>query len=162
MNEHKTSSLARTDLVLGSMLVEGEKLILRGRVHWAIFWQGAAVLISALVLCAYVQELGILLGVVGVLMVLHALITRYFLLLALTNKRVLARYGLLQMEVVDMRFSKIESLELERMLPGLILGYANVVVAGVGQRTLRIPYIANATEFRQAYNTLALEQENKT
>jgi hypothetical protein len=76
-----------------------------------------------------------------------------------TSKRILARQGLLQMDVIDIRLSKVESIDLERMLPGHIFGYANVVVMGTGQRLIRVPYIANAEAFRRFYNEMALANE---
>ena len=88
-----------------------------------------------------------------------AMLTQHYLILAVTNKRVLARYGLLQMDVVDIRLSKIESIDLERMLLGHILGYATVVVMGTGQRVIRVPFIGNADVFRRYYNEMVLVDE---
>ncbi len=105
------------------------------------------------------SPIGVMLFVVGALMLCVAILTQHFLLLAVTNKRVLARYGLLQMDVVDIRLSKIESIDLERMLPGHIFGYANVVVMGTGNRMIRVSYIGNAEEFRRYYNEMVLAEE---
>ena len=90
-----------------------------------------------------------------------ALLVKEILLMVLTNKRVLVRYGILQVDVVDMRFSKIESIELERMIPGYILGYANVVLMGTGNRYVVIPFVDNALEFRRAYNKLTLVDDEE-
>ena len=96
----------------------------------------------------------------GLAMLVHAKLKKEILFLVLTNKRVLFRYGILQVDVVDMRFSKIESVELERMPPGYILGYANVVMMGTGNRYIVIPYVENAVEFRREYNRITLEKED--
>lgn len=87
----------------------------------------------------------------------QAMLTKYFLRLALSNKRVLARYGVLQVDVVDVPFNRVESVELERMLPGQIFGYANIIVMGTGNRYIRIPFVANPRAFRRAYNGQVLE-----
>jgi hypothetical protein len=79
-------------------------------------------------------------------------------MLVVTNKRVLARYGLLQVDVVDIHFDKIESMELERMLPGYIMGYSNIVVMGTGNRFIVIPYVANGIQLRRAYNERVLNK----
>ena len=63
------------------------------------------------------------------------------------------------MDVVDIRLSKIESIDLERMLPGHIFGYASVVVMGTGNRLIRVPYIGNAEFFRRYYNEMVLADE---
>ncbi len=147
------------DQEIEKILVKGEEILLRAELHGALYWKSVAVLIFALMLGLMIPTLGVLLGVVGALMLIVAILTQHFLLLAVTNKRVLARYGLLQMDVVDIRLSKIESIDLERMLPGHIFGYANVVVMGTGQRLIRVPYIGNADKFRRFYNEMVLSEE---
>ena len=93
------------------------------------------------------QPLAMIAGIAGAIMLCVAILTQHYLLLVVTNKRVLARYGLLQMDVVDIRLSKVESIDLERMLMGHIFGYSSVVVAGTGQRIIRVPHIANGEVF---------------
>lgn len=148
------------DQELKRMMVSGEEVVLRAELHNAIYWKSVAILILGVLVWFFVaRPLGYLLLTVGVIMVVLAIITKHYLLLAITNKRVLARYGLLQMDVVDIRFSKIESIDLERMLPGHLFGYATVVVMGTGQRFIRIPFIANAEAFRRYHNEITLVRE---
>lgn len=148
------------DQELKRMMVSGEEVVLRAELHNAIYWKSIAILILGALLWLFVaRPLGYLLLTVGIIMVVLSIITKHYLLLAITNKRVLARYGLLQMDVVDIRFSKIESIDLERMLPGHLFGYATVVVMGTGQRFIRIPYIANAEAFRRYHNEITLVRE---
>lgn len=148
------------DATVKDMLLEDEKVVLWGLVHWGIYWKGAAVIaFGLLVMLFLVFELGVILLVTGAVMLAYAVLKKSVLLLVLTDKRVLVRYGLLQVDVVDMRFKNIESIELERMLPGFLMGYANVVIMGIGQRYIRIPYIANGTVFRRKFNELTLAKE---
>lgn len=166
MTENKTSSDASArqlktfqDKEIEKVLVSGEEVLLRAELHGALFWKSVAVIIFAIIVGLMIPVLGMLLAVVGGLMFVVAILTQHFLLLAVTNKRVLARYGLLQMDVVDIRLSKIESIDLERMLPGHLFGYASVVVMGTGQRLIRVPYIGNADNFRRFYNEIVLSEE---
>ncbi len=163
-NTKRNSSGPKTaqDREIEKMLVDGEEVILRAELHWAIYWKSFAVLIFALFMWALmpiVMPLAMLVGICGALMLCTAILTQHFLILAVTNKRVLARYGLLQMDVVDIRLSKIESIDLERMLLGHMLGYASVVVMGTGQRVLRVQFISNAEAFRRYYNAMVLAEE---
>ena len=145
---------------IADILVKGEDVVLQAEVHWAIFWYSGAVFIFALLVGTFiVQQLGYLLMATAAAMALHAWLKKEILMLVLTNKRVLVRYGILQVDVVDMRFSKIESVELERMLPGYLLGYANVVIMGTGNRYIVIPFVKNAIGFRRAYNKLTLADD---
>ncbi len=158
-NTGKRDIRSDQEVELANMLVKGEEVILRAQIHGALYWRSVAVLLVAIVLFLYVPPLSVIAGIVGGAMLCVAILTQHFLLLVVTNKRVLARYGLLQMDVVDIRLSKIESIDLERMLLGHIFGYANVVVAGTGQRIIRVPYIANSEVFRRFYNEMVLVDE---
>ena len=147
------------EIELENMLVKGEEVVLRAEVHKAIYWRSAAVILIAVLLFFYTPPLAMIAGIAGAIMLCIAILTQHYLLLVVTNKRVLARYGLLQMDVVDIRLSKIESIDLERMLLGHIFGYASVVVAGTGQRIIRVQYIANSEVFRRFYNEMVLIEE---
>ncbi len=158
-NTGKRDISSDQEMELQNMLVKGEEIILRAQIHKALYWKSVAVILLAILLFFYVPPLSMIAGVVGALMLCVAILTQHYILLVVTNKRVLARYGLLQMDIVDIRLSKIESIDLERMLPGHIFGYASVVVAGTGQRIIRVPYISNAEVFRRFYNEMALAEE---
>lgn len=157
--QSKSKKKSFQDQEIDKMLVSGEEVLIRARLHGAIYWKSVVILLFALFMSTYIQAFGILFGIVGTISLCITILTQHYLLLAVTNKRVLARYGLLQMDVVDIRLSKIESIDLERMLPGHIFGYANVVVMGTGQRVIRVPYIGNAEAFRRFYNEMVLAEE---
>lgn len=143
-----------------SRLVDGESVLKNARIHWGIYWKaGVIFFIGFLIGVLLAWELGILLMAVGGLAAFYAAAKKAILLLCLTNKRVLARYGILQVDVVDIHFDKIESLELERMLPGYLMGYSNVVIMGTGNRMIVIPYVANGPEVRRAYNETVLSEK---
>lgn len=148
------------EVQIDDMLVKGEHVVERAVIHWGIYWKAAALFILAVfVALALAFELGLLLAIASLCYFAYAVIKKQILMLALTNKRMLFRYGILQVDVVDMRFSKIESIEIERMPPGYIMGYSNVVIMGTGQRYVVIPYVANGLEIRQAYNRMTLAEE---
>jgi hypothetical protein len=140
-------------------LVTGEEAIASAVIHNGIYWKAAAVAIIGVLLGIFVWELGLLLLFVAALMGLYAHALKNIYLLVITNKRILVRYGLLQVEVVDIHFDKVESIELERMPTGYIMGYSNVVIMGTGNRYIVIPYVANGPELRRAYNELTLARK---
>lgn len=150
----------RRDSDITERLLKGERIIKTATIHDGIYWRSAAVFILAVLVALFiVKELGILLAVVSLMMALYATILKSILMLVVTNKRILVRYGILQVDVVDIHFDKIESVELERMLPGYLMGYANVVIMGTGNRFIVIPYVANGIEIRRAYNEQVLEDK---
>lgn len=157
--EKEESSRKSAKTPVEDLLVKGEKIVAQAEISPAIYWQSLAVLLFSFLVASQIIQLGVLFAVVALLMFAYVTVKKNILMCALTNKRILARYGILQVDVVDIRFSKIESIELERMLPGYILGYANLIVMGTGQRYIVIPYVRNAREIRRAYNELTLEDD---
>lgn len=142
---------------LDDMLVEGEGVVDEAFIHNGIYWKSIALLIFAVLVAIFVViELGALLAIVALLMFTYETFRKEVLMLVLTNKRIFVRYGVLQVDVVDIRFSKVESIEVERMLPGYLMGYANLIIMGTGQRYIVIPYVGNAGDIRRAYNRLTL------
>jgi len=146
----------KTSETIKERLVKGENILVSSDIHWGIYWKPAIVFIFGVLLAFLVFRLGILLMVVGGLFGLYNFIKASILLAVLTNKRVMTRYGILMVDVVDIHFDKIESIELERMLPGYLMGYSNLVLMGTGNRLVVIPYVANGPALRRAYNETVL------
>lgn len=145
----------QSDLRLKDILIRGEKVIVSGEVHWGIYWKSGVLLgFGLLVMIFLIFEIGLILTIAGLIGISWSILMRHLLLLVLTNKRILFRYGILQVDVVDIHFKNIESVELERMLPGFLLGYSNVVVSGIGNRGVIIPYVSNGVEFRRKFNEM--------
>jgi hypothetical protein len=149
---------------LGNVLLEDEEVRLEATIHWGIYWKGTVLLVFALYLLLFVEgayNLGIMFTGIAVIALILAWVTKYYLALVMTDRRTLARWGILHLDFVDMRYSQIESAEVSRSLMGRILGYGSVVLAGTGQRVVIVPYIGNAGEFRRALNEILLRREEK-
>ncbi len=151
----------RRDLLdLEERLVPGENVMVRAEISNGIYWKAGAVFIIALLFAFIAIPLGVILAVFGLALVTTAVLKKEILMLVVTNKRIFVRYGILQVDVVDLHFDKIESIELERMLPGYLMGYANVVIMGTGNRYIVIPYVANPVQIRRAFNEQTLTAES--
>lgn len=155
----ETDTYDQNHPALAGVLTKDEKVIGQAYIHWGIFWMPAVVLFFALILLIQVFEIGLIILVFGLLLLGRAYLHYRVMMFVITNKRVLMRYGLLQMDVVDMRFKHIESIELERMPTAMIMGYSTLQIMGTGQRIVRIPYVANGPQIRRVYNDIVLEGE---
>ena len=143
-----------------SMLVEGEEIVEQAVISDAIYWKAIAVLVIAIAVALTVAiELGVVLAIAAIALFVHATLKKEILFFVLTDRRIFARYGILQVDVVDVRFDKIESIELERMVPGYVLGYASLIIMGTGNRFISIPYVSNGLQIRRSYNQLTLEDD---
>lgn len=140
-------------------LVKGEEILDVSRIHPGIYLPPALTAVIALCLGLFVApQLMYVLGTAAALMGLYAMARRSILLIVVTNKRLIARTGLIKIDFIDMRLQTIESIESERMLIGYLMGYANVVVMGTGNRYITIPYVANAEALRNRFNQILLTE----
>lgn len=157
------NTTATGEEALQSILMPGEKILRIAQISAGIYWKGFAVLLFAVVLLfsGILFNLGLFFILVSVLMLSVSYLTRYFLLLAATDKRIIIRHGILNLDTIQFRYTKLESVELSRTIIGQILGYASVVITGTGSRVTVIPFIADASRFRQELNKILFEQDDK-
>jgi uncharacterized membrane protein YdbT with pleckstrin-like domain len=130
-------------------LLPDEKLIKNAVFHWGIYWKGCVVGVFGLLLTLKVFNLGVFILFVASLMLGLAYMTKHFMLLVLTNKRLLIRSGLIRMDTVQLSLERVESVELERTIPGMLLGYASVVITGTGSRVMAVPFVDLPHVFRR-------------
>ncbi len=157
------NTTATGEEALQSILMPGEKIMRIAQISPGIYWKGFAVLLLAVILLfsGTLFNLGLFFLFISVLMLSVSYLTRYFLLLAATDKRIIIRHGILNLDTIQFRYSKLESVELSRTIIGQILGYASVVITGTGSRVTVIPFIADASRFRQELNKVLFEQDDK-
>ncbi len=137
-------------LPVQTLLQGDEKVIRVAQIHGGIYWKTVSVGVIAFLMLfsKTLFTLGVYLGFVAVIMFIIASLYKNFLLLVLTDKRVFLRHGILRVDTIQIRHSRIESVETEKTITGRLLGYAAVVIYGTGSRRTAIPFIADALEFR--------------
>jgi len=74
--------------------------------------------------------------------------------LALTDRRVIAKTGLLSQQSVELNLPKVESVEVHQSLFGRMLNYGTITVKGTGGGAAPAPGIADPTSFRKAVQEL--------
>lgn len=144
----------------GITLMEDERLVSVCSIHEAIYWKGVALLLVGIIMLpSFMQNLGILLMIVGGIMLGIAWLTRRFLILAATDKRIFMRSGIVYSDMVELRYSQVESVEVGMTPIGQIFNYANVIVTGTGQRRIIVPFIRDALTFRTRVNEVLVSKE---
>jgi uncharacterized membrane protein YdbT with pleckstrin-like domain len=121
-----------------SVLGEGEQVRFRGRVSaWSLFWY---------------WFWGVLLLVIGIGLIV--LIVGWVKLrateLAVTNKRVIAKFGFISRQTIEINVSKIESIQVDQTVMGRMLDYGTIVLSGAGTPQATIRHIADPLAFRKA------------
>src|SRR5882757_242201 len=86
----------------------------------------------------------------GAIVIVVALVRRSSTELAVTNRRVIAKYGLIARRTIEMNLAKIESVSVEQTVMGRLFGFGTIIVTGTGSTMDPIRFIADAIAFRQA------------
>lgn len=144
----------------GVQLQDDEAMIAVSVIHPAIYWKGVAVVILGFLLLfsGTFFNLGVLFMIVGLVMLILAYMTRQYLLLAATDKRVLVRSGIVYADMIELRYTQVESVELGITPIGQIFGYGNIIVTGTGQRRIIVPFVSDALGFRGKVNDVLVNK----
>ena len=139
---------------VAEILSPGERLVYQGHVSmfailsWLV---GGIVLIGAgAVLTITAGPVGIVLSVIGLVWIAAALIRRSSTELAVTDRRVIAKFGFIRRSTVELNLAKLESVRVEQTVMGRIFNYGSVYVTGTGSTMDPIPFIADPIKFRQS------------
>ena len=93
-----------------------------------------------------------LLVLFAVLLFIWPFIARWSTELAITDKRLIAKYGVVSTHSIEIRFDKIETVRVTQGLIGKVFKYGDIVVTGTGSTFDPIRSIANPMAFRAALN----------
>lgn len=121
-------------------LTKGEQVVHQGKVS---IWSLVPLLLLGLIFLAF-YGLGLLFWIAAAI--------RYFTTeLAITNKRVIAKFGLISRSTIEINLQKIESIQVNQGILGRIFNFGSIVVSGAGNPQAPIPGISNPLQFRRAF-----------
>lgn len=139
---------------VSEILGPGERLLHTGRVSlFAILGTlvGGIVMIAAGIgIIVTAGPVGGLLVLLGFVWIAAALIRRNSTELAVTDRRIIAKFGFIRRSTVELNLTKIESVRVEQSIAGRIFGYGSIIVTGTGSTMDPIAFIADPIRFRQA------------
>lgn len=87
----------------------------------------------------------------GLLLLLIAWIKYKTTELAITNKRVIAKFGFISRRTVEINIGKVESIQVDQSMLGRLFDYGTLLVSGTGSSHAPIPGISKPMEFRKAF-----------
>lgn len=85
-------------------------------------------------------------------MLIGGLVTKATTEVALTNQRVILKWGLVRRNTIETYLDKVEGIAVDQSILGRLLGYGSVSVRGTGGGGTPCPGIASPQEFRRAVN----------
>jgi len=120
-------------------LIEGETILHRARVSW---WSQAGLVILGILL---------LVLVVGLAFLVAAWIRVRSTEIAITNRRVIAKFGFVKRDTVEINLDKVEALRVEQGFLGRMLNFGTVFISGAGTSVAPIKDIADPLVFRRKF-----------
>jgi uncharacterized membrane protein YdbT with pleckstrin-like domain len=120
-------------------LIEGETILHRARVSW---WsQFGLVLLGVVTLVV----------VLGLFFLAAAWIKVRSTEIAITNRRVIAKYGFIRRHTVEINLDKVEALKVEQGFAGRMLNYGTIYISGAGTSVAPMADIADPLVFRRKF-----------
>ena len=129
-------------------LAVDEKVVYEAQVSWVSQW--------------FLFLLGLLtIGLMGLGLVFIAVAVINVLTteLVITNKRVVAKFGLISRKTVELKNTKVESVQVDQSIVGRMLNFGSIVVSGAGGPQAPIPNISDPLTFRSKLNEMTEERE---
>jgi uncharacterized membrane protein YdbT with pleckstrin-like domain len=141
------------------VLQPGEQVRHVSSIHWIVYWPGAAVALLAVV-AFWLGDTRLLAGLWRYTAYALALVAAFLLIqqwfqwwvteIAVTNRRVIYKRGLIQRETNEMNMDKVESVQVDQSIFGRMLGYGNVTILGTGEGFKTLRTIASPVELRNS------------
>ena len=142
---------------LEQSLTSGEVVLYRTRLHWSVLvWPFAiAFVCTAIAIGLFVAGAGVaaIAGVVFLVLAIVAAATgwvrRSSIEMAVTNRRVLMKTGILSRRTVEVLLTKVESIGVDQSVMCRLAGFGSVVVRGTGGTHELFERVAHPLEFRR-------------
>ena len=131
-------------------IISGETILYRTRLHWTVMVStfllaaivglpGLGILVGALakihdkqVAWRPMAVAGLVLLVIAAIIIVIARVQRSSVEMAVTNKRVLAKRGLISRVTIEMMLGKVESIAVQQTIFGRMFNYGTITVHGTG------------------------------
>lgn len=121
-------------------LIKDEEVVYIGNISlWSL---APLILLGLLFLSAY--------GI-GLLFWLAAFVRYKTTELAITNKRVIAKFGFISRKTIELNINKVESIQVDQGILGRLFNFGSLVVSGAGNPQAPIPGISDPMGFRRVF-----------
>jgi len=120
---------------------------------------GALILMGLVVLIASIAVGGmrifdIALILIGILVFVPPFIAKKTTELVITNRRIIAKFGLIKRHTIEINLSKIESIRVSQGVLGRMLNYGDLEIVGTGGTREPIPKISHPLMFRRKFDEI--------
>ena len=148
-------------------LIPGENVVYKTGLHWVVLLGSIIVgmflgLTGLGLMVGRLYAWGLFVVFVAAGSVLLGVVARKATEIAVTNKRVIIKTGLLRRKTFELLLSKVESIGVDEGLTGRMFGYGTVVVRGTGGTPEPFSKVAHPLEFRrQVQQQIELSEQRR-
>jgi uncharacterized membrane protein YdbT with pleckstrin-like domain len=144
------------------VLQPGEQVRHISSIHWIVYWPGVAVALLAVVaywfsetrlLTGFWRYTTYALALVAVVLLIQQWFQWWVTEIAVTNRRVIYKKGLIRRQTNEMNMDKVESVQIDQSILGRMLDYGNVTILGTGEGFETLRTIASPIELRNSVIT---------
>jgi len=141
------------------VLQPGEQVRHISSIHWIVYWPGVAVALLAVVaywfsetrlLTGFWRYTTYALALVAVVLLIQQWFQWWVTEIAVTNRRVIYKKGLIRRQTNEMNMDKVESVQIDQSILGRMLDYGNVTILGTGKGFETLRTIASPIELRNS------------
>jgi len=130
------------------ILRSDEKLLATGYIHWIVYWPAIAFMALAVISLFVLGSSSIAARVIFVLLALAAVFfaikewfQQWITEIAVTDRRVIVKTGLIRRHTAEMNMDKVESVTVYQPVLGRLLDFGSVQVRGTGEGLGHLDYI---------------------
>ena len=142
------------------VLQPGEEIRFRTNVHWLVYLPAMMMFVLGIAFALWYtaapsQHLTLLIlsglsAVPGVLLFIAAWLKRFGTEIAVTDRRVIYKTGLVQRDTTEINMAKIESVDVSQSILGRVFGFGTLTIRGTGETIEALRNIASPLQFRNA------------
>ncbi|MEO8629448.1 MAG: PH domain-containing protein [Betaproteobacteria bacterium] len=125
---------------IDNALITDEKVIYVG--HISLWSLTHLIVLGVLLLAAFGA---------GLILLIWAYIRYKTTELAITNKRVIAKFGFISRRTIELNIHKVESIQVDQHVLGRMFNFGSLIISGAGTPQAPIPGISDPLQFRRAF-----------
>ena len=139
---------------VSSTLQKGEKVLLQAKLHWIVYvWPCLLLIFGAWSWLLYLSlpddsDLWAV-ALFFICWSVYEFLRRWCIEMAVTDKRVVLRKGIISIDSDEIKNLKVEGIEVEQPVMGRILNYGDVAFSGVGVAKLRFSDVARPRDVKR-------------
>ena len=143
---------------LREVLQPGETVRFHTNVHWFVYLKAIAAFLIALVFLIWfalsdpsspvLLVVALIFALIGAVLFVPAWLRRLGTEVAVTDRRVIYKTGLMRRHSIEINMDKVESVDVDQSILGRLFGYGSITIRGTGESIEPLWGIAHPIEFR--------------